>query len=578
MSHTGSRALRVGLVCPYSLDVPGGVQRHVLDLAEHLRARGHVPNVLAPATKPVDQELVTSAGRAVGVPFNGSIARINFGPRTRRLARQWLEAGKFDIVHVHEPSTPSLSLIALQDSTAPVIATFHTALRDSRLLRGTYSLLGGTYRRLAAGIAVSAESRRTVVEHLGGDPIVVPNGVSIPQVQVSVDGKPRQLSRSRSEWQGTPDRPTIAVLGRMDEPRKGLNVLLTALPALRHLVPGVRVLVAGEGHEKFQRRHRREFAGTVEVLGRLNEPDKYALLSSVDLLVAPHTGGESFGIVIVEALAHGARVVASALDAFVDVLGEHTDSVMVPVGDAQALALAVASALREEHARSAEERSAAREARRQAAEAYRWDAVTDCVESVYHLVVESAWYPPGLWGQFTQAVVKRAEIIGAWARQIATKEILVPTTPSDEDRLLAVIRRAELSARLAWPIPTGISPISSVGRAESNLLAARCQSMQAEQLRHREDLESALSSDLRWLVEHTDSEEEIFRRARRAAWDVHVLRRMVNHSLLTCAQGTPRVGVGTGRCLSGSREWGGMPFTVNFDDFIDRRDGWRAYR
>src|SRR5690625_1648005 len=167
--------MRIGIVCPYSLDMPGGVQFHVRDLAEHLIGLGHSVSVLSPAddTTPVPPH-VLAAGRAVPVPSNGSVARLTFGPVSAARTRRWLRDGGFDILHLHEPITPSLSMLALWIAQGPIVATFHTATNRSRAMQVASPLVRPLLEKIRGPIAVSDEARRTVVEHLGGDAVVVP--------------------------------------------------------------------------------------------------------------------------------------------------------------------------------------------------------------------------------------------------------------------------------------------------------------------------------------------------------------------------------------------------------------------
>lgn len=172
--------MRIGIVCPYSFDAPGGVQIHIRDLAEMLISLGHEVSVLAPADEdtPVPDYLV-SAGGAVPVRYNGSVARLSFGPVVAARAQRWLAAGDFDVVHIHEPITPSVGLIALRLAEAPVVATFHSSQLRSRAMQIAYPLVRPALERISARIAVSEDARRTVVEHLGGDAVVIPNGVYV---------------------------------------------------------------------------------------------------------------------------------------------------------------------------------------------------------------------------------------------------------------------------------------------------------------------------------------------------------------------------------------------------------------
>src|SRR5664280_2532540 len=231
--------MRIGIVSPYSFDVPGGVQLHVRDLAEYLISLGHYVSVLAPADDDTPlPDYVVSTGRAVPVRYNGSVARLSFGPMTAARVGRWVEAGRFDVVHLHEPVTPSVSVLALWAVEGPIVATFHTSNLRSRAMQAAYPLLRPSLEKISARIAVSEDARRTVTTHLGGDAVVIPNGVFVERFASA----PR-----RPDWEGTVERPTIAFLGRMEEPRKGMPVLSQALPHVLREIPGVRVLIPGPG-------------------------------------------------------------------------------------------------------------------------------------------------------------------------------------------------------------------------------------------------------------------------------------------------------------------------------------------
>jgi phosphatidylinositol alpha-mannosyltransferase len=378
------RPLRVGIVCPYSFDVPGGVQFHVRDLAESLLARGHDVSVLAPAAEdtPVPPYLVP-AGRAVPVHYNGSVARLTFGPVTAGRVRRWLAAGRFDVLHLHEPVTPSLGMLALWIADGPVVATFHTSITRSRSLQVAYPLVRQSLEKISLRIAVSEDARRTLVEHLGGDAVVIPNGVAVDTFEGA---------GTDERWTGTPAAPTLAFLGRLDEPRKGLAVLLRAMPAVLDAYPGARLLVAGRGDTGAEqvREALGERAGAVELLGGVSEQDKARLLASVDAYVAPQTGGESFGIVLVEAMSAGSAVVASDLGAFSRVLDGGEAGVLFRTGDAADLGATLVRVLGD---RALRERVAARAS--QVVRRYDWSAVTDQVLAVYEMAVAGRDAPVG---------------------------------------------------------------------------------------------------------------------------------------------------------------------------------------
>ncbi len=366
--------MRIGIVCPYSFDVPGGVQFHVRDLAEHLIGAGHEVSVLAPADDdtPVPW-YVEGAGRAVPVKYNGSVARLAFGPVSAARVRRWLADGEFDVLHIHEPVSPSLSMLALWAATGPVVATFHTANLRSRAMQAAYPILRPSLEKISARIAVSEDARRTLVEHIGGDAVVIPNGVYVDRFAAATP---------RPAWQGTPERPTVAFVGRIDEPRKGLPVLAAAVPAVLAARPGTRFLVLGrgDGDDSLEGLSPTDRAA-VELLGPLGDEEKAALLRSVDVYVAPHTGGESFGIVLVEAMSAGAPVLASDLGAFRRVLDDGEFGVLFPRGEPQALASALVRLLDDAEGRARLSASASRAVRR-----YDWSRVAGEVLAVYETV------------------------------------------------------------------------------------------------------------------------------------------------------------------------------------------------
>ncbi|MGH4024818.1 MAG: glycosyltransferase family 4 protein [Pseudonocardiaceae bacterium] len=331
--------MRIGMVCPYSIDVRGGVQAHVLGLAKGLRALGHEVSVLAPAATSgsagILPPFVTAAGRAVRVPYNGSVAALAFGPVVLSRVRRWLREHDFDVLHLHEPTAPSVSLIALAMADVPVVVTFHMAATRSRALTAAYTLLQPPLEKVTARIAVSPLARRVQVEHLGGDAVEIPNGLDVDffATAAPLPGYPRPGG-------------TVGFVGRFEEPRKGMAVLLAALRRLTPTRPELRLLVVGDGDGAALRRAAGPVLGSrIHVLGALGDRGKAAMLRSVDLLCVPALGGESFGIVLTEAMAAGTPVVASDLDAFRRVLDGGRAGVLVPPGAPVALAAALADLL-----------------------------------------------------------------------------------------------------------------------------------------------------------------------------------------------------------------------------------------
>lgn len=336
--------MRVGMVCPYSFDVPGGVQAHVAELAGVLIELGHDVSVLAPADdETVLPSYVESSGRTIAVPYNGSVARLAFDPKTMNRVRRWIREHDFDVLHLHEPNAPSLSMWAMAVADGPIVATFHTSTTKSRMLSTFTPVLQPFLERISGRIAVSDLARRWQVESLGSDAVEIPNGVHVARFAEGplLPGYPR-------------NGPTIAFLGRYDEPRKGMPVLLEALPAVVAAHPDVEVLVVGRGDEPALRRAAGpELASHLRVLGQVTDAQKAAALRSADVYCAPHTGGESFGIVLCEAMAAGTAVVAADLDAFRRVLDDGTAGVVVPVGDGAAFAAVLVDLLGDRERRDA---------------------------------------------------------------------------------------------------------------------------------------------------------------------------------------------------------------------------------
>ncbi|MDX5399226.1 MAG: glycosyltransferase family 4 protein [Actinomycetes bacterium] len=368
--------MRVGIVCPYSFDAPGGVQFHIRDFATVLLDQGHEVSVLAPAEDTTElPDFVVPTGGSVAVPYNGSVARLNFGLLASSKVAKWLGEGDFDILHIHEPLVPSLGLLALWQSRLPTVGTFHSSQDRSRAMHVASPAVQPLLERLYARIAVSDAARRTVADHLGGDAFVIPNGVFTDDFR-GVE--------PRAEWAGRRHgaaAPTIAFLGRLDEPRKGLPVFAGAIPSVLDALPDARFLLAGRG-EAAEARAAVRGHPTVEFLGGISEADKAALFASVDVYVAPQTGGESFGIVLVEAMAGGALVVASDIPAFRAVIDDGAAGAPFAVGDSADLARVLVAALTDG---SGERRAHAT----RWVEQYDWRTVAGKVLEVYGTVLSA---------------------------------------------------------------------------------------------------------------------------------------------------------------------------------------------
>jgi phosphatidyl-myo-inositol alpha-mannosyltransferase len=365
--------VRIGIACPYSWDVPGGVQQHIRDLAEALISLGHDVSVISPADdeKPLPPYVVP-AGKAVPVPYNGSVARLAFGPLSVSRVRRWVKDGNFDVLHVHEPAAPSLSLLACWVASGPIVATVHTAMPRSRVLLAAYPVLRSALEKVDGRIAVSEAARTTLVEHLGGDAVLIPNGVATHRYRTA---------EPLSGWPG--EGGSIGFLGRMDEPRKGLPVLLKAFAILGRERPGLRLLIAGPG-DVAEAKHKltEDTRDRVIFLGEVTEEEKIRVLRSVDVFCSPNTGGESFGIVTAEAMAAGAPIVASDIEAFRQVLRGGSAGALFAAGDPADLARAAARLL-DDPARRGELSVAALAA----VADYDWSVVARDVVRVYETVV-----------------------------------------------------------------------------------------------------------------------------------------------------------------------------------------------
>jgi phosphatidylinositol alpha-mannosyltransferase len=359
------------MVCPYSFDVPGGVQSHVLQLAEVMREAGSEVSVLAPSSPHVKlPDYVVSGGKAVPIPYNGSVARLRFGPATHRMVKKWLISGDFDVLHLHEPNAPSLSMLALNVAEGPIVATFHTSTTKSLTLSVFQGILRPLHEKIVGRIAVSDLARRWQMEALGSDAVEIPNGVDVASFADApmLDGYPR------------PGR-TVLFLGRFDEPRKGMAVLLGALPKLVERFGDIEILIVGRGDEDALREQAGELVSHLRFLGQVDDTTKAAAMRSADVYCAPNLGGESFGIVLVEAMAAGTAVVSSDLHAFRRVLDDGRLGRLVPVDDADALAEGLIEMLDDDAARARYITAATESVRR-----YDWSVVAGEIMRVYETV------------------------------------------------------------------------------------------------------------------------------------------------------------------------------------------------
>lgn len=369
---TLTRKLNIGLVSPYGWDSPGGVQIHIRDLAQLLMREGHNVSVLAPVEDEdaLRDEFVVPAGRPIPIPYNGAVARVLFGPVAASRVRQWISQNDFDLLHIHEPAIPSLGLLACSLSDGPMVGTFHVAAERIRIAFAIVPIVEPIIERLRARIAVSEVARSTLRSHVDTDAIVIPNGIDLSSF---ADASPRL------EWQLG---KTIGFIGRFAEKRKGLAHLLEAVPAIVERHPDLRILIAGPGEsDEALEWIDPSFHSRITFLGMLSDEEKRQFFKSVDLYIAPNTGGESFGIILAEAMATGSAILASDLPAFRFVLEEGRWGRHFRTGDAMDLA-DKASELLDEPRTLAE---LARDSR-EGAERFDWPVVGRQILDVYDFI------------------------------------------------------------------------------------------------------------------------------------------------------------------------------------------------
>jgi len=374
--------VKLALVSPYDFAYPGGVTEHVASLAEQFIASGHEVHIVAPSSDD-DTEPISSVdapihriGRVVSIPTNGSVARITLSLRSYLQAKTLLQQEQFDLIHLHEPLMPALPLTVLRHSNTTNVGTFH-AFRNTPL---TYfygkPILRPFFRKLHGHITVSSAAREFVGEYFPADYRVIPNGIDYP----------RFFRRYEPLPQLADDRPTVLFVGRLEK-RKGLKFLLRAWPMVLDRQPNARLVVVGrgrplEGYRRFARRQGWS-ADDVVFAGYVPAEDLPRYYQSCDVFCAPNTGQESFGIVLLEAMAAGAPIVASAIPGFHDVVSNGLQGLLVEPRNPGALADALCRLLG-----NPELRASMRRAGQDTAQAYDWPRVASQVLDYYTEVLE----------------------------------------------------------------------------------------------------------------------------------------------------------------------------------------------
>jgi phosphatidyl-myo-inositol alpha-mannosyltransferase len=467
--------MRIGLVSPYSWTYQGGVNRHVEALAEQFLGRGDEVRVLAPWDPPggLSRRLHVSAptaqrrpdyliplGPTIGIGANGAVSNLSVFPDGLVRLRRELRAGRFDVVHVHEPPAPLISWDAVTFRGAPVVGTFH-AYSTKAIPNHIATLLGARriFNQLSARIAVSEAAAWTGRRWFGGDYRIIPNGVDLG---AAPDG-PKALA----------DHMRLLFVGRAEE-RKGLPVLLSAFEALIEQVPS-RLTVIGADPEEISRRVANpEVAARIDAVGNVSDEELWRRLGDADVLVAPSLAGESFGMVLIEAFAAGTPVIASEIAGYRDVVSDGVDGVLVPPADPQALAEEL-----QRFSLEPEPRREMGEAGRRSAERYAWPRIADEVATAYEQAMEPAPEPASK----LEAAARRAGIV----------------------RLDGGPRRPAKRLRSPEPAPAGPGGAGwrtarRVGLAVAGIVGIGLTALAARRIGVDQVAENVIRSDLTWVL------------------------------------------------------------------------------
>ena len=372
--------MKIGLVSPYDFMHPGGVTEHVRHLSAKLRARGHDVTVLAPSSRVGDDHGIPGyvrIGRSVPVRSNGSVARIALSFHLVRRVRALLDEAAFDDVHYHEPLVPSLPITVLRFHSGANVGTFHAMARRNLGYYYGRPFLKRYFKRLHAHIAVSVPARDFIARYFEGEYRIVPNGIDCSRFNPG--HAPLQELR-------TPGKSTILFVGRL-ESRKGLPTLVEAYGQLRRTRSDVRLVVVGDGPMRwgYESQVAAMSIPDVEFAGRVSDELLPRYYASADIFCAPANGGESFGIVLLEAMASGVPVMASSIPGFSSVVSHDVDGVLVPPRHPKEWARALSGLLDDDSRRRAmSERGLAK------AQLYDWERVVDEVLDVYRVARERA--------------------------------------------------------------------------------------------------------------------------------------------------------------------------------------------
>lgn len=462
--------MRVALVSPYSWTYPGGVTRHIEALADELGAAGHEVRILAPSdpddrtsellhrgarpqVRPADPRLM-ALGRTVGFPANGAVSNLAPTPGSVTSLRRMIEAEAFDVVHVHEPIAPLVGWDALCSVGAPLVGTFH-CYSTNAVSNGAANLLGARRRlnRLRVRIAVSEAAAWTGERFYGGRYRIIPNGVALPAT-----------ARAATTVEGDDGAPLRILFVGQGVERKGLSVLLRAFEALRDHVPATLTIV-GAGHDEVAPLLL-DGRGVLAV-GKVDDERKRVELAGADVLCAPSLGGESFGMVLTEAFAAGTPVIASDLPGYAEVVRDRIDGLLLPRGDASALAEALRELALDRPRCRALGRAAA-----QRAERYAWPRVAEEVLEAY----ADAIAVPQVSGRVRRGAVNAGLVPGDLGPRRPPRRLpsLEPAPEPGVRPGLALARRAGLAVASVAGLVLALFAVSRIGldRVAGSLLAS----------------------------------------------------------------------------------------------------------
>src|SRR6266699_2150163 len=375
--------MKIGLVSPYDWSYPGGVRDHVCNLANEFIAMGHDVRIMAPASEPkrkLTEKYILKMGGTTPIPINGSIARIMLDPSIALRVRRVLQREHFDVIHVHEPLVPGLSQTVLRCSSTVTVGTFHASSypgiysTSNLAYASTYPFLRPLFRRLSGCIAVSTTALQFVSRYFPADYRVIPNGVNLDRFSPQVAPLPQFMDGKQN----------ILFVGRFEK-RKGAKYLLRAIPRIREWFPQTRFIFVGEGRLRpgFQRYVERQGWQNVVFTGYVSDEDLPHYFASAHVFCAPATGGESMGIVLLEAMASGKPIVASNINGYATVVSNEVDGLLTTPRNSEELAWAIEQLLGHEQLRQQFIHAGLRKARD-----YAWPRVAESVLEFYYELLE----------------------------------------------------------------------------------------------------------------------------------------------------------------------------------------------